>query len=400
MRQLAQARVTSVSCGAFFTGACCDDGTLWMWGNGAFGQLGTGSKGSSVLPVRVESLHGQCCVTAVSCGTWHAAALGEEARAPGTSLWVWGDNAHGQLGTGGRRSVLEPERLQLGQRCGTATVVRVECFATHTACVACEGASLFQDGAVFTWGNNSSGQLGLGHTCSALEPTEVPALRAMLISSGPGASHTLAANREGLLFAWGSCGFGQLGSGQRENLLVPTPVLGLYENAKEEGKQFVVGSTNVRPHWWRSAALEDLEKIVRLRMARSRQASEAQEADKVQGTREACDYPEQHAREVDGLKVAVGICVESVCSILHPPPFLPSLLTTPSSPLHHLICPSTFVVTRRADLCGRKCGRGCWPMQASAALQFVKHLPSSHIEAAAAARDLRMNEAPAGHNDV
>ena len=288
VRSLAQARVTSVSCGAFFTGACCDDGALWMWGNGAFGQLGTGSKGSSVMPVRVDTLHRQCWVTSVSCGTWHAAALGQEARVPGSSLWVWGDNAHGQLGTGCRRSILQPERLAFGQqRCGTATVVRVGCFATHTACVACEGASLLQDGRVFTWGNNSSGQLGLGHTCSSLEPTEVADFRAMLLSSGPGASHTLAANRKGLLFAWGSCGFGQLGSGQRDNLLVPTPVLGLYENAKEEGEKFAEGSTNVRPHWWRSAAVEDLEKIVHLRMARSRPASETQEADsdKVQGAR-------------------------------------------------------------------------------------------------------------------
>ena len=48
----AQARVTFVSCGAWFTGACCDDGALYTWGNGDFGQLGLGSTRSSVVPLR------------------------------------------------------------------------------------------------------------------------------------------------------------------------------------------------------------------------------------------------------------------------------------------------------------------------------------------------------------
>ena len=104
-------------------------------------------------------------------GTWHAAALatndskrGDGRRKVGVGtlgslLWVWGDNSHGQLGTGCRRSVLEP--LELEQWCcDNARVVRVACFATHTAAVACDGdgQGLFEDGNVFTWGNNSSGQ--------------------------------------------------------------------------------------------------------------------------------------------------------------------------------------------------------------------------------------------------
>lgn len=36
-------RVSSISCGAFFTAAATEDGQLWTWGNNAFGQLGIGS---------------------------------------------------------------------------------------------------------------------------------------------------------------------------------------------------------------------------------------------------------------------------------------------------------------------------------------------------------------------
>eukprot|EP00277_Geminigera_cryophila_P035622 CAMPEP_0173105352 /NCGR_PEP_ID=MMETSP1102-20130122/40051_1 /TAXON_ID=49646 /ORGANISM="Geminigera sp., Strain Caron Lab Isolate" /LENGTH=86 /DNA_ID=CAMNT_0014001575 /DNA_START=118 /DNA_END=374 /DNA_ORIENTATION=+ len=35
-------------------------------------------------------------------------------------------------------------------------------------------ASVFQDAQVYTWGNNGSGQLGLGHTARMLLPTAVP----------------------------------------------------------------------------------------------------------------------------------------------------------------------------------------------------------------------------------
>jgi alpha-tubulin suppressor-like RCC1 family protein len=113
-------------------------------------------------------------------GTWHAAALataerrrgdggrkigvgslGEKGGERGSLLWVWGDNSHGQLGTGCRRSVLEPLEVEKWW-CDSARVVRFACFATHTGAVTVtgdgDGQSLFQDGKVFTWGNNSSGQ--------------------------------------------------------------------------------------------------------------------------------------------------------------------------------------------------------------------------------------------------
>jgi alpha-tubulin suppressor-like RCC1 family protein len=66
------------------------NGTLWMWGNNSFGQLGVGSAGTNIIsPVQVGSL-----------SSWLQIRCGFSARAlqsDGT-LWSWGNNSWGQLG--------------------------------------------------------------------------------------------------------------------------------------------------------------------------------------------------------------------------------------------------------------------------------------------------------------
>ena len=72
--------VVSASAGADFTVALKADGTLWTWGGNDEGQLGTGTTEGSATPVQVLDQ-----VTAVVAGDYHVAAL----RTDGT-LWTWG----------------------------------------------------------------------------------------------------------------------------------------------------------------------------------------------------------------------------------------------------------------------------------------------------------------------
>ncbi len=72
--------VVSASAGADFTVALKTDGTLWTWGGNDEGQLGTGTTEGSATPVQVLDQ-----VTAVVAGDYHVAAL----RTDGT-LWTWG----------------------------------------------------------------------------------------------------------------------------------------------------------------------------------------------------------------------------------------------------------------------------------------------------------------------
>ena len=63
------------------------DGGLWMWGNGASGQLGNGEAADAAKPQKV--LDG---VAQAACGTSHTLILKQDG-----TVWAWGSNAQGQI---------------------------------------------------------------------------------------------------------------------------------------------------------------------------------------------------------------------------------------------------------------------------------------------------------------
>jgi alpha-tubulin suppressor-like RCC1 family protein len=83
----------SVSCGFEHTGAIKTDGTLWLWGNDAYGLLGDGTSEMKSSPV--QTIAGGTNWKSVSCGGYNSAAI----KTDGT-LWTWGLNDNGQLGNG------------------------------------------------------------------------------------------------------------------------------------------------------------------------------------------------------------------------------------------------------------------------------------------------------------
>lgn len=51
-------RVQVIAVGAFHNLALQEDGTLWAWGNNEYGQLGTGDTQPRSQPIRVQGLSG------------------------------------------------------------------------------------------------------------------------------------------------------------------------------------------------------------------------------------------------------------------------------------------------------------------------------------------------------
>jgi alpha-tubulin suppressor-like RCC1 family protein len=142
--------LASVAAGSFHTVAVKADGTLWTWGTGFAGQLGTGDTVDHPTPVQVGS-----GFSSAAAGSVHTLAV----KADGT-LWAWGDNGSGQLGTGDKTQRAVP--VQVGS--GFTSVSTAE---EHTA-------ALKADGSIWTWGNNLEGQLGLGFAGRSMVPVPVP----------------------------------------------------------------------------------------------------------------------------------------------------------------------------------------------------------------------------------
>ena len=192
--------VVSASAGADFTVALKADGTLWTWGGNDEGQLGTGTTEGSATPVQVLDQ-----VTAVVAGDYHVAAL----RIDGT-LWTWGDNLYGQLGDGTYTSRPTPAQVMEG-----VTTVAAGVGAT---------AAIRTDGTLWMWGSNIDGQLGTGQATEVLQtqPIQVP-LNGAVLAVAAGTGHTVAILEDGSLWVWGRNDQGQLGLDPDTAALVPQP---------------------------------------------------------------------------------------------------------------------------------------------------------------------------------
>ena len=140
----------------------------------------------------------------------------------------WGDNGTGQLGIGIRSPGLtRPVRVP-GLN---APVTAVAAGGSHTC-------ALTRPGDVWCWGNNDWGQLGVGTTEPSGIPVAVQGLDAPVAAISAGSFHTCAVTQAGGVRCWGSDGYGQLGDGRApanpdepEISSTPVDVVGLSADA-------------------------------------------------------------------------------------------------------------------------------------------------------------------------
>ena len=116
------------------------DGALYTWGDGVFGALGHGDVEMQRAPRKVNALAGYD-VQQVACGVWHTAALARAAR-PGDAVqavrcFTWGDGDKGQLGTG-RKGISSLPVCVEGELAGQS-VKQVACGAFHTVALTVVG---------------------------------------------------------------------------------------------------------------------------------------------------------------------------------------------------------------------------------------------------------------------
>ncbi|HLY74751.1 MAG TPA: RCC1 repeat-containing protein [Planctomycetota bacterium] len=201
--------ITAVAAGSTGGLAVGAGGAVWTWGWNTSGQLGIGTTtGQSNTPVQIPGLSG---VIAVGAGSNYDLAL----RSDGT-VWGWGDNSTGQMGAA-TSSALQSTPVQIP---GLSSIVAIAAGYDH-------GMALASDGSVWTWGNNSTGQLGNGlftFVASANLPAQVPDLTGV-ISISAGQQTSLAIRQDGTLWSWGSNNLGELGIGSDSVVGVPTLIV-------------------------------------------------------------------------------------------------------------------------------------------------------------------------------
>ncbi|XP_036407759.1 probable E3 ubiquitin-protein ligase HERC3 [Megalops cyprinoides] len=154
-------------------------------------------------------------VIQVACGDHHTIALSKEGE-----VFTWGSNSNGQLGLDHVvSSPLTPRHVTLlsGMPLSQISAGGDQSFA------------LSSSGAVFGWGKNNTGQLGLGDMEDRYCPTPVDSLNLKrTVSISCGEEHTAILNKGGLVFTFGSGRYGQLGHNSNRNELRPRLVAELW----------------------------------------------------------------------------------------------------------------------------------------------------------------------------
>ena len=185
------------------------DGTVWGWGCDSDWELGAAPPGGGMITSTPIQATGLDRVQGIATGSDHGLAV----RSDGT-VWAWGKNDHGQVG------VPQGENCSHHPRPCVQVPVAVPGLS-GVKTVAAAGDSSFaldEDGSVWAWGANESGQLGTGTTDDLPSPTRVEALTDITSLSATGTSG-VAVQADGTVWEWGG----------NEGLATPVRVSGLDE---------------------------------------------------------------------------------------------------------------------------------------------------------------------------
>lgn len=202
--------VTAIACGFSHALALESDGSVWSWGWNDRGQLGNQPEGlgNAFPPTRIPQLAGIQSIAASGNSSFAVDSDG--------SVWAWGYNDSGELGDGTAFNT-QPVPIKLN------TISSVRTIATTGSTT----YAIKQDGTLWSWGSNALGSLGTG-TTEMFSPfpaqitglTNVRAVAARYI-------HAMAIKSDGTVWVWGSGVSGELGNGTNDSSSVPLQVSGL-----------------------------------------------------------------------------------------------------------------------------------------------------------------------------
>jgi alpha-tubulin suppressor-like RCC1 family protein len=183
------------------TFALTTNGTLWAWGQNTYGQLGLGDRNNRVAPnlIAVDFFYNIFeAVDIIATGFAHSIA-----RKTDGTLWSCGYNYYGQLGLGDftNRTTL----TQIGTVSDWSTIAL---GSNHSL-------ALRNNNTLWLWGRNEGGLLGFGDTISRNTPGWLSSLINCVIIAGGGEDatlhHSFSRQADGALWSWGNNDFGQLG---------------------------------------------------------------------------------------------------------------------------------------------------------------------------------------------
>lgn len=217
-------KIIKLSLGYGFSAAITSFGRVFTWGRNYDGQLGNGTTTQINYPSEIGSyfaLETDEEIVDIIAGAKHSAAITSLGR-----LFMWGYNYYGQIGDGSTVNRNLPVDVTSGFSLGVGEVIaKVSLGEFHSSAI----TSL---GKIYSWGNNAKSQIGIGSWRVGeyfTTPVDINSRFVFFEDEHPvnlsiGGSHSAIITSRGRVFTWGNNSYGQLGYIAIGSFEYPTPI--------------------------------------------------------------------------------------------------------------------------------------------------------------------------------
>ncbi|KAK7247605.1 hypothetical protein RIF29_42491 [Crotalaria pallida] len=197
--------VKMVAAGAEHSVSITEDGDLYGWGWGRYGNLGLGDRNDRLIPEKV-TVDGNKMVM-VACGWRHTISVSSSG-----GIYTHGWGKYGQLGHGDFEDNLVPRKIQA---LSNKFISQVSGGWRHSM-------ALTSNGLLFGWGWNKFGQIGVGDNFDRSSPVQVNFPHDQkIVQISCGWRHNIAVTDRENVYSWGRGANGQLGHGETIDRNVP-----------------------------------------------------------------------------------------------------------------------------------------------------------------------------------
>ena len=198
---------------------------LYTWGRNNYGQTGLGY--TSRLSDETNGTHPKVPVEITTPSKFVSLSFMQNfsvAIDENGDVYTWGYDKNGELGRGTENrddcSRTADCRLTIGKVEGLSNIVSIDAGLSHTL-------ALNKDGEVYAFGSNRDGELGNGTTKTDAIPVKVlfPEDNTKIIQITAGSDFSIALDKDGQVWAWGKNNYGQMGQGDKgDDQLTPIKI--------------------------------------------------------------------------------------------------------------------------------------------------------------------------------